>query len=260
MTQKAYYVGEFEKAFDLLAKSIKINPYSEISSLVKMNGYLANYDKVNSYFDVVLDNYSVNDLPFAASIHYNNSQFMLSNVSGFKQGANQTFLTSNDSLYYHYGVLGSYWLEEKLEELQEYYEENSTMLQGHSPHPSLELTYIFETIGASYLKLKKDSLANIMGSFMVEESAKSTYKHTFYYARTMALGYLFKNQKEQSINWLEKAIELGYLSDISESRFFDSLKNHLRFENLLTKQRKKREAANALVATYSFAEPENITI
>jgi len=70
---------------------------------------------------------------------------------------------------------------------------------------------------------------------------------------------LLKNQKEQSVIWLERAIDLSYLeTDISTDAFFESLKEHPRFQELVEKQKKKREEVMALVATYNFPEPEDL--
>ena len=74
----------------------------------------------------------------------------------------------------------------------------------------------------------------------------------------ISLAYLRKNQKEQSVNWLERAIDLGHLEDISKDAFFESLKDHPRFQELVEKQKKKREEVMALVATYNFPEPEDL--
>ena len=52
---------------------------------------------------------------------------------------------------------------------------------------------------------------------------------------------------------------LGWLGmDISKDAFFESLKDHPRFQELVSKQNKKKEEVMALVATYNFPEPENL--
>ena len=61
------------------------------------------------------------------------------------------------------------------------------------------------------------------------------------------------------LDWLERAIDLGYLqTDISKDAFYESLKDHPRFPELVAKQQKKREELLALVATYNFPEPEDL--
>ena len=77
----------------------------------------------------------------------------------------------------------------------------------------------------------------------------------------ISTGYLgwLKNHKEQSVIWLERDIDLGWLEeDISKNGFFESLKDHPRFQELVAKQRKKREEVMDLVATYDFPESEDL--
>ena len=77
----------------------------------------------------------------------------------------------------------------------------------------------------------------------------------------ISTGYLgwLKNHKEQSVIWLERAIDLGWLlTDISKDEFFEPLYDHPRFQELVTKQQKRREEVMALVATFNFPEPEDL--
>ena len=60
------------------------------------------------------------------------------------------------------------------------------------------------------------------------------------------------------LDWLDKAIDLGYLGDISTEIFYEPLYDHPRFQELVTKQQKKREKVMALVAIYNFPEPEDL--
>ena len=52
---------------------------------------------------------------------------------------------------------------------------------------------------------------------------------------------------------------LGWLGmDISKDTFFESLKDHPRFQELVSKQNKKREEVMALVVIYNFPELEDL--
>ena len=56
---------------------------------------------------------------------------------------------------------------------------------------------------------------------------------------------------------MEIAIDMGYLQPFSEP-FFDNIRDHPRFQELVNKQNKKREEVMALVATYNFTDPEDL--
>ena len=73
----------------------------------------------------------------------------------------------------------------------------------------------------------------------------------------LATYYAISDQKDESLVWMEKAVDNGYLEPFSES-FFDNIKDHPRFQELVTKKKKKREEVMALVATYNFPEPEDL--
>ena len=141
-------------------------------------------------------------------------------------------------------------MEKKYDEVTAYYEENENIL--------LDDDDIKDWVGFSYLRLGKNTEASQLGGNWLEnlEKADKGYKGT---ANYISLAYLLKNQKEQSVIWLERAIELGWLRrDISKDAFFESLKDHPRFQELVSKQQKKRAELMALVATYDFPEPEDL--
>ena len=57
---------------------------------------------------------------------------------------------------------------------------------------------------------------------------------------------------------MEKAIDKGYLHDISKDILYEQLYDHPRFQVLVAKQKKKKEEVTALLATYNFPEPEDL--
>ena len=121
-----------------------------------------------------------------------------------------------------------------------------TALMGKDSQKALELVQISKVIQKP----------------LVEKHNRKSWKADKDYqgtANNISLAHLLKNQKEQSIIWLERAIDLGWLrTDISKDAFFESLKDHPRFQELVEKQNKKREEVMALVATYNFPEPEDL--
>jgi len=74
----------------------------------------------------------------------------------------------------------------------------------------------------------------------------------------LAFYYSMIDKKEEAIGNLEKAIDMGYLRDISTDIYFESLYNYPRFQELVSKQKKKKEEVMAFVATYNFPEPEDL--
>ena len=74
----------------------------------------------------------------------------------------------------------------------------------------------------------------------------------------MSYGFLFINDRGKSLDWLDKAIDNGYLEDISKDIILEQLYDHPRFQQLVDKQKKKRDQFVALMATYNFPEPEDL--
>ena len=109
----------------------------------------------------------------------------------------------------------------------------------------------------SYLEIDKNSEVSQLGDILLR-SLNLNDKSSKSVVYNISLAYLIKNQKEQSLTWLERAINLGWLQDISKDAFFESLKDHPRFQELVEKQIKKKEEVMALLATYDFPEPEDL--
>jgi TolB-like protein/class 3 adenylate cyclase len=255
----ANYVGDYELAFDQIKRLITIWPNAKISLLINQHLYLGNFEKAKTYLDLMNEqNITIESMNSNQSNNYTYAHFTTGDVTRFKNGSNRLFQTTGDSLYIHYSVFGSYWLENRPDELVSYYEEHINMLDNISPAPILWFTKVFEIPGASLLRLNKLDEASRLGSQILDKSQSSSYKYTSYFARIQALGHLLKNEKEQSISWLERAIERGYLVDIAMVGFYDGLKDHSRFQELVNKQQMKKEAIMALFDTYNFPEPEDL--
>jgi len=75
---------------------------------------------------------------------------------------------------------------------------------------------------------------------------------------TLSILLNVNGQNDEALNYLVRAIDMGYLIDISNNIFFESLYDHHRFQELVEKQKQKREEVMALVATYNFPEPEDL--
>jgi len=70
--------------------------------------------------------------------------------------------------------------------------------------------------------------------------------------------YSIINKQEEALGYLERTINAGWLNEISYHPILEPLFDHPRFQELVEKQKKKREEVMALVATYNFPEPEDL--
>jgi len=246
-----YLSGEYENAIGLVSKIIKVFPNSDHIAyrLHQLYFHLGDYGK-SEYFDKMMGDFEINELGFSRSITYADNQFWIGDVEGYKKGTTRIFQTTQDSIWFHEAIIGSFWLEKKYNEVIAYYEENQHLLQ--------RAINIESWVGFSYLNLGKNTEASYLGNYLMEKAEKAN-KSLKFTAMNISVAYLLKNQKEQSITWLERAIDLGWLQvDISKYTFYESLKDHPHFQELVSKQKKKREEVMALVATYNFPEPEDL--
>ncbi|MCH8231803.1 MAG: hypothetical protein IIB82_04040, partial [Bacteroidetes bacterium] len=256
--------GEYERVIDLSSKILKVFPNEVPNRLRQLNQHLGDVKKEKAYFDMWVNKREINKLSNWQSYEYAEIQFDIGDVENFKNGANRAFQTSLDSSDFHWAIIGSYWLEKKYDEVTAYYEENQNLFLDDWPPLAGGIImdfggyrYLIKLPAFSYLRLGKNTEASQLGGYWLEmlEKADKSLKWTAY---NISLAYLLKNQKEQSVIWLERAIDSGHLEDISKDTFFESLKDHPSFQELVAKQRKKREEVMDLVATYDFPEPEDL--
>ena len=264
MISNYYSRGEYEKVIDLSSKILKVFPNEVPNRLRQLYQHLGDVKKEKAYFDMWVNKREINKLSNWQSYEYAEIQFDIGDVEDFKNGANRAFQTSLDSSDFHWAIFGSYWLEKKYDEVAAYYEENQNLFLDDWPPLAGGIImdfggyrYLIKLPAFSYLRLGKNTEASQLGGYWLEmlEKADKSLKWTAY---NISLAYLLKNQKEQSVIWLERAIDSGHLEDISKDTFFESLKDHPSFQELVAKQRKKREEVMDLVATYDFPEPEDL--
>jgi len=255
MIRRYYATGQYEKGFDLVSRLIKMNPGSEPRSLRGLyQSGLGDFKKASAYIEVFFNQIGgLNNSPSNYSWRYARISYGIGDIEGFKKGAARHFQISQDSMWVHYSILGSNWLEDKYEEVTTHFEDNR---DGFFKRWGWNYT-MMNWVCFSYLEIDKNSEASQLGDILLR-SLNLNDKSSKSVVYNISLAYLIKNQKEQSLTWLERAINLGWLQDISKDAFFESLKDHPRFQELITKQNKKREEVMALLATYNFPEPEEL--
>jgi len=246
-----YAIGEYEKGFDLVSRNLKVYPDRVPLRLRGLYRDIGEIKKAKAYFDIDLNKRGgINKAHRNLVVDYANYHFDIGDVEGFKKLRNRVFQIDQDSAGIHWTIIASYWLEKKYDEVTAYYEENHDAIGNWGG--------VSDWVAHSYLSLGKNTEANQFGIDWLESLEKAE-KSSKWSAYNISFAYLLKNQKEQSVVWLERAIEIGWLiTDISKDAFFESLKDHPRFQELVSKQKKKREEVMALVATYNFPEPEDL--
>jgi len=250
-----YRFGMIEKAIELLPRMLQngnILSKGNIMALLYYN--LGDYDKAKSYLDVYI--YSVpggiNQINSSVITGtYTEFNFLLNNVDGFIKGSESTFKNTEDSVHLYNKFITSYWMQKDYQGVVDYYEKNQDNI---SYHQHKIWAFQFYLVPHSYLALGDIEKAKLFGRELLGME-DGTMKES---ARRMSLGHLFTSEIDSGLHWLEKAIDLNYLDDISTDILYKPLYNYARFQDLVIKQNKKREEALALIATYDFPEPEDL--
>jgi len=223
----------------LLSRSIEIYPRKQIR---------------DNFFDKFLSRAFENDILFNLSSTNIGKSEVETFGDGFIAGAESTYKNTRDSVHIYNKFITSYWMQKDYQRLVNYFEEK----QGEiSPYQNRR-SFRFYLIPHSYMAVGDIDNAMSLGKEYLRNLETIGFKGTKGFAHLMSRGYLFTNEYDNSLDWLDKAIELGYLGDISTEIFYEPLYDHPRFQELVEKQKQKREEVMALVATYNFPEPEDL--
>jgi len=244
LTNSSYYLGKWEKALQYLTRLNRLETnveniynmtwlYFNVGDLVKSKDYA---EKIRA-----LDQQYLITPPETIRLAF--IFLIIQDSTGFNNSI-QVLMDKNPlDGNTHFKIMGNYWLEKKYEKLIEYYEDI-----GYSDWMYMMIPYCYWKLGFK----DKAELAskNILDNFVSKEGNL--------YPLYTSLKSLYNDQVDQSLDRLDKAIELNYLGNISSDILYESLYDNPRFQELVEKQKKKREEVMALVATYNFPEPEDL--
>ena len=158
----------------------------------------------------------------------------------------RAFRLSGDSLQVHRKFIIENALSKRYEEVVNYYE---TSLGGKS-NSSFVTSWVLYSLGQIGAIEARNKLADEL-----LETIGNRFRNGL---KNSAWIYALNDKPEKAIDVLTEEVNKGYLGDISTDMLFESIYDHPRFQELVEKQKKKREEVMALLATYNFPEPEDL--
>jgi len=249
-----FNIGMYKEGMELMPRQIRVSLDEGNFWLAILHSHLGNHHKAKVYADRSLKNSG--GLGEQSSVvflgRYLDYQFFAEDKKGYSEVSKRYFDLSNDSTVIWEEIIGNHWLDYNYRAIIEYYENNSEKIDKRLFRAGYNLiTYSYWLEGDT---LKAFELAQIL----LKKTESSVIQDSKYFLWQKSLAYYLMNETDQCLKWLDKAIERGFLSDISEVRFLNKLHNDRRFQELLSKQKKKKEEVMALIATYNFPEPEDL--
>jgi len=247
-------IGDFKNALINIKKLAQVENQFYFN-LGVFNMALGNYEKAKIFIekDVKIEKEPV-------SLWYLSFTLLkLKNIKRYQEVSKSLFEISGDTLWLRQGEIWTNWLMGNYQEVINYYEglPNRSMSIEKVSSDHLAATY-------SYLKVDEIEMAKTISlswknKIMSRYSNNSDLIDDNSHLALLSAYYSLFGQKEEALNYMEKAIDLGYLEPWPFSEpFFDNLHDHPRFQELVEKQKKKREEVMALVATYNFPQPEDL--
>ena len=179
----------------------------------------------------------------------------LGDVEGIDEVDESLFGISSDSLRLTDAKISTLWLKGNYQEVIYLYETHINI--GSEGFGSQDF------VTHSYFKLNNNNKSQELSRMAISKII-AVYDNDpnlidrFYELAVLAYQYSMLGQQTEAIDYIERAIDMGWLQNISSDQFFEPLYDHPRFQELVAKQNKKREEVMALVATYNFPEPEDL--
>jgi len=260
MVNEYYNLGMIEKALELLPRMLRNGNLTDQGMNMAILHYnVGDYKKVKSYLDIVVNSVpgGINQITQSSfTWRYARFHYKLGDVDGFIAGIERHFKNTADSVNIYYKCIVSYWIQKDYQSVIKYYEENQQEINRYQNDRAFYFYLLL--IPHSYLLIGDLDNAIILGKEYLEILETRRIKSDKGFAHLMSMGYLFTNETDNSLDWLDKAIDIGYLGDISTDILYEPIYDHPRFQELVEKQKKKREEILVLVATYNFPEPEDL--
>jgi len=240
-------VGDFKGSMEALKKMLAIDRDQAIYDIGNMQRKIGNYEIAQMHLEKNLELYKT----FWDLTSINNVYLKLMNVEKYLETSESIFELSRDSVVLKRAKAISLWMMGRYQDVTDYYELNEESIRQM-------MAYVAD----SYLKTGKIQESKIICEQRIDNIFEGYDNNPLVIEDNgvmaqLALYYALSGQKEEALTWMEKAIDNGVLEPFSES-FYDNIKDHPRFKELVAKQKKKKEEVMALVASYNFPRPEDL--
>jgi len=241
-------IGDFKGACKNLEKLSGIIT-ENIYNIGRLNYHIGNYERAYKYLilDIERQKYvwNLNTLK--------DIMIRLGDVQGIHEVSKSLFtLTGNDNQLKNEKIYVSF--------LKENYHEviNDSDFIIDRGNVFINMMHMFSNWKVGESTLVKEQSLNAINNLLAKNNNTPDLIESKYVMVYLAFAYLMNDNINKALFYIEKAIDTGYLHDISKDIFLEPLFNHPRFQELVLKQKKKREEVMALVATYNFPEPEDL--